>query len=168
MTAHSCPPIGPTFPGTPDPIYSDFQGSQVLRIHCWVAWLLWFSQPVQSFLHHSSPLSTSSHCPGFVSYYLWFRLLTTIINQKTIFFFIRFTPKPVFGLFGFFKFIYLWLCWVIVALHRPSLAVESGGDPSVAVHTLVLLRTWALGHTGFGSCGSQVLQHRLSSCGTWA
>ena len=85
MTAHSFPPTGPTFPGTPDPVYSDFQSSQVLRIHCWVAWLLWFSQPVQSFLHHFSPLSTSSHCPGFVSYYLWFRLLTTI-NQKTIFF----------------------------------------------------------------------------------
>ena len=28
--------------------------------------------------------------------------------------------------------------------------------------------TQALGHVGFSSCGSRALEHRISSCGTWA
>ena len=30
------------------------------------------------------------------------------------------------------------------------------------------LRAWALGHTGFSSCGAWVLEGGLSSCGAWA
>ena len=30
------------------------------------------------------------------------------------------------------------------------------------------LRAQALRHRGFSSCGSQALEHRLNSCGTWA
>ena len=44
----------------------------------------------------------------------------------------------------------------LVAVHRLLIAVAS------------LLWTQALGHTGFGSCSSWSLEHRLSSCGTQA
>lgn len=81
----------------------------------------------------------------FVSYYLWFRLSTTI-NQKTIFFHSLHT-KTSFG-FVCFLFIYLWLWGVIVAVHRPSLAVVSRGCPSAAVYTPVLL--WSGGSTAHG------------------
>ena len=65
----------------------------------------------------------------------------------------------------FFKcvFIYLWLCWVfiaawstLVAVHKLLIAVAS----LVAEHGL-----WGM---QLSSCGSQVLEHMLSNCGTQA
>ena len=71
-------------------------------------------------------------------------------------------------------FIYLWLCWVFVAAHVLSLVAASGGYSStwcMDFSLWCLLLLWSTGsrHTGFSSsCGSRALEHRLSSCGTWA
>ena len=46
---------------------------------------------------------------------------------------------------------------LFVAVHKLLIAVAS----LVAVHGLQA-------RTGFSSCGSQALERRLSSCGTWA
>ena len=69
----------------------------------------------------------------------------------------------------FKKLFIFWLCWVFVAVCRLSLGVKSGGysslwyvDFSLPWHLL-----WSAGSrwvVGFGSCGPQSLQHRLSSC----
>ena len=61
-------------------------------------------------------------------------------------------------LVSFFKkinFIHFWLCWVFVA--GISLVVVSG----------LLLCSSGSGARGLGSCGSQVLERRLNSCGPW-
>ena len=44
----------------------------------------------------------------------------------------------------------------VVAAHRPQSVQAS------------VVAAWALGHTGFSSCGSWALEHRLSSCGARA
>ena len=76
--------------------------------------------------------------------------------------------------FFFFKiiylFIYFWLCWVFVAALWFSLVVASGGSSSLrcasfSLQWLLLLRSTGSRHTGFSSCGSRALEHRLSSCG---
>ena len=80
------------------------------------------------------------------------------------------------SLLFFFKinlFIYLWLSWVFVAARRLSLVVASGGYSSLRCAGFSLqwlLLSWNMGFRciGFSSCGLQVLEHRLSSCGTWA
>ena len=72
----------------------------------------------------------------------------------------------VLSLFYFsFLFFYFWLHWVFVAACRLSLVAVSTG---FSLWWLLLL--WSLGSRcmGFSSCGSQALEHRLSSCGTWA
>ena len=70
-------------------------------------------------------------------------------------------------------FIYFWLRWVFVAARRLSLVAASRGYSSlwrVGFSLQWLLLLWSMGsrHAGFSSCGSQVLEHRLRSCGTWA
>ena len=49
----------------------------------------------------------------------------------------------------------------------------SGGYSLVVVHRLLIAvasrcRAWALGCSGFRSCGSRALEHRLNGCGTGA
>ena len=39
---------------------------------------------------------------------------------------------------------------------------------SFSLQWLFLLRSTGSRHTGFSSCNSQAVEHRLSSCGTWA
>ena len=34
---------------------------------------------------------------------------------------------------------FLWLCWVVIAVHGPSLAAVSGGYSPVAVHGILIL-----------------------------
>ena len=51
---------------------------------------------------------------------------------------------------------YFWLCWVFAAVG----ASHCGG--------FFWCRAWALGPTGFSSCSSWALEHRLSSCGSLA
>ena len=79
--------------------------------------------------------------------------------------------QTVFNSINFFKIysfdsFYFWLRWVFVAAHRLSLAAVSGS------HFLLrwLLLLWSTGSrcTGFSSCGSQVLERRLNSCGARA
>ena len=69
----------------------------------------------------------------------------------------------------FFLFIF-WLHWVFVAACGLSLVAASGGYSSLwcvgfSLRWLLLLRSTGSRHTGFSSCGSQPLEHRLSSCG---
>ena len=73
----------------------------------------------------------------------------------------------------FFKFIYLWLHWVFVAVHGLSLAAASGGYSSLwctgfSLWWLLLLQSMGSRHTGFSSSGLRALEGRLSSCGAWA
>ena len=73
-------------------------------------------------------------------------------------------------------FIYLfnfWLHWIFVAVHRLSLVAVSRGYSLLQYAGFSLwwlLLLWSTGsrHMGFSSCGSQVLERRLSSCGTQA
>ena len=77
------------------------------------------------------------------------------------------------SIFFFFNFFNFWLCWVFVAACGLSLVVVSG-DYSLlrcagfSLRRLLLL--WGMGsrRAGFSSCGSEALEHRLSSCGTRA
>ena len=67
--------------------------------------------------------------------------------------------------FPFFnKFIYLflffWLCWVFIAVHRLSLVAASGGYSSLqcagfSLRWLLLLRSTGSRRAGFSSCGSR-------------
>ena len=72
-----------------------------------------------------------------------------------------------------YLFIYFWLCWVFVAVCRLSLVAASGGYSLLqcmgfSLWWLLLLRSMGSRHTGFSSCGSRALEHRLSSCGARA
>ena len=70
-----------------------------------------------------------------------------------------------FNLSIFLNKIYLWLCcWVFIALHGLSLVPWSTG---FSREWFIL---WSTGFmlAGFCSCGSQDLEHRLSSCGARA
>ena len=62
----------------------------------------------------------------------------------------------------FFKFIYLWLCWVFVSVRELSLVVASGGHSS----------SWCARHAshyrGLSCCGAQAQTRRLSNCGSRA
>ena len=65
-----------------------------------------------------------------------------------------------------FYLFYFWLRWVFAATHGLSLVAVSGGYSSL--RWLLLLRSTGSRCTGFSSCGTQPLEHRLSSCGTRA
>ena len=79
-----------------------------------------------------------------------------------------------------FIIIIFWLCWVFVAVCRLSLVVVSGGYSSLqcagfSLWWLLLLRSTGSRHAGsvavprgLSSCGSRVLECRLSSCGARA
>ena len=76
--------------------------------------------------------------------------------------------------FFFNLFIYLWLHWqVFVAARGLSLVAASGGYSSLwcagfSLRWLLLLQSTGSRCVGFSSCGSEALEHRLSSCGAWA
>ena len=64
-----------------------------------------------------------------------------------------------------------WLCWVFVAVCGLSLVAANGGYSSLwcagfSLRWLLLLWSTGSRHAGLSSCGSQALEHRLSSCGT--
>ena len=76
-------------------------------------------------------------------------------------------------LFIFYSFIYFWPHWVFTAACGLSLAAASGGYSSLqcmgfSLQWLLLLQSTGHRHTGFSSCGSWALEHRLSSCGARA
>ena len=69
---------------------------------------------------------------------------------------------------------FFWLYWVCVATLRVSLVASSRANSLgvvcrllIAVASLVA-GALALGPMGFCSCGSQALEHKVSSCGTQA
>ena len=80
----------------------------------------------------------------------------------------RWHAKSCLLLLFFFKLIYLWPCWVIMAACGLSLVAESGGYFS--------LRLQASHRGGFSGCRAQALgawaslvaAHRLSNCDAWA
>ena len=70
-------------------------------------------------------------------------------------------------------FIYLWLCWVFVAVRGLCLVAASGGYSSLkcagfSLRWLLVLRSTGSRCAGFSSCGSRALERRLSSCGSQA
>ena len=70
-------------------------------------------------------------------------------------------------------FIYLWLCWVFVAVCGLSLVVVSRGSSSLrcagfSLWWLLSLQSTGSRHAGLSSCGTQAVDRRLSSCGTRA
>lgn len=80
-------------------------------------------------------------------------------------------------LLSIFFVLYVWLCWVFVAMCRLSLVAASGGYSSS--HGLLVwgllpnqksteLQSTSSGRTGFGSCDPRALERRLSSCGAGA
>ena len=71
--------------------------------------------------------------------------------------------------------IYFWLRWVFMAVHGLSLVAASGGYSSLRCTGFSCGGAQALGTRasvvvvcGLSSCGSQALEHKLSSCGTRA
>ena len=66
-----------------------------------------------------------------------------------------------------FKLINSWLHWVFVAVQRPSLVVESGGDSPIALFGLLVVVVsltveHRLGHAGFSSSSARVfLPHSM-------
>ena len=72
-------------------------------------------------------------------------------------------------------YVFIWLHWVFVAVHRLSLVAASGGYSSLqyAGHCVVASHQQC---GGFSCCGARalgarasvVVAHRLSSCGAWA
>ena len=74
--------------------------------------------------------------------------------------------------FLIFYFIYFIFGWVFIAACGLPLVAVSGGYSSFwcmgfSLQWLLLLWSMASRHMGFSSCGSQDLEHRLSSCGAW-
>ena len=70
--------------------------------------------------------------------------------------------------FFFFKFIYLWLCWVFVPLRGLSLVAASGDHSSSRCAGLSLSRPLLLRSTGSRRAGSVVVAHgpsRSAACG---
>ena len=81
------------------------------------------------------------------------------------------TMTVIVGLKNFF--IYLCSCWVFVAAQAFLWLWRLGATlefqcMGFSFQWLLLSWTWALGCVGFGSGGSQALEHRLSGCGTQA
>ena len=77
-------------------------------------------------------------------------------------------------------FIYFWLCWVFVAMHRLSIVAARGATLRCSVRAshcsgFSHCGAWALGEQasvvvacGLSRCCSWALERRLSSCGAWA
>ena len=68
----------------------------------------------------------------------------------------------------FYLFIYLWLCWSFTAARAFLQLQRSGAILCCGVHAshcggFSWWGTWALGHAGFRSFGSQDLEHTLNS-----
>ena len=68
---------------------------------------------------------------------------------------------------------YFWLRWVFVAACGLPLVVARGGYSLLrcvgfSLRWLLLLRSTGSRRTGFSSCGTWALEHRLSSCGARA
>ena len=70
-------------------------------------------------------------------------------------------------------FFFFWLCWVFIAAHGLSPVAASEGYSSLwyagfSLQWLLLLWSRGSRRTGLSSCGSQAVEHRLSSCGARA
>ena len=112
------------------------------------------------FLPKHNALESHPCCDRYHSFLFFFFLI--INNFYFILFFL--TGSKSF----FFKFIYLWLCWVFVSVRGLSLVVASGGHSSSRCAGLSLSRPLLLQSTGSRRAGSVVVAHGLScsaACG---
>ena len=90
-----------------------------------------------------------------------------LISQKTV----AYDETSFFK--NLFIYLFIWLRWVFIVALGLSLVAASRGCSSLrcvgfSLQWLLLLRSTGSRHTGFSSCGSQALEHRLSSCGARA
>ena len=81
-------------------------------------------------------------------------IYTRLLLCTTLYFLCHFTPLSALSL-CFFKNVYLWLRWVLVAACRLSLVVDNGGHPLVAVYGLLI---------AVASLGSQTVVVRWLCC----
>ena len=75
--------------------------------------------------------------------------------------------------FFYFLRIYFWPRWAFVAVCGLSLVTENGATLQLwyegfSLQWLLLLGSAGSRHSGFNSCGSWALEHRLNSCSTQA
>ena len=74
--------------------------------------------------------------------------------------------------FFIFSYLFFWLRWVFIAACGLSLVAARRDHSSLrmgfSLPWFLLLRSTGSRRVGFSSCGSRALEHRLSSCGTWA
>ena len=92
--------------------------------------------------------------------------------ERCIYNFIVIGSTSFFFFKDFYLFIYFWLWWVFAAAQAFFLAASGGSSP-VAVRALLTAWLLLFQSTGsrcssFNSCGSQTLEHRLSTYGTQA
>ena len=81
-----------------------------------------------------------------------------------------------FCMLGFFFFNFIYLVLVALALRCCAQAFSSCGEwgyssfrcTGFSLQWPLLLRNMGSRHAGFSSCGLRALEHRFSSCGTWA
>ena len=143
------------------------------------AWWIWLSEKGKKEVKSISqgPIFFSPSILFLINCYLQkFPALILLNNFKKINLFMH-----LFICLCIYVFIYLWLHWVFVAVHQLSL-VAAGRDYSslqcVGFSLQWLLLLWSRGSRcmgfsscgvcGLSSCGSQALEHRLSSCGARA
>ena len=93
-----------------------------------------------------------------------------LCRKASSFFLMKFAAFLFFKINLFIVFIYFWLHWVFTAAHGLSLVVTSRGYSSLRRTGFSCCGAQALGAwasvvvaCGLSSCGSQALEHRLSS-----
>ena len=106
------------------------------------------------------------------------RTVSLFINANSYHFTVKLCTICEYIFFNLF--FYFWLHWVFIAVCRLSLVAASGGYSSLQCTGFSLrwllccgarpLGTWVsvVVALGLSSCGSQALEHRLSSCGARA
>ena len=80
-------------------------------------------------------------------------------------------PPKLFSLSVFLKIILFYLFLAALGLRCCAQAFSSCGEQGllfVAVRGLLIVVASLVAEHGLSSCGSQALERRLSSCGTWA
>ena len=92
-----------------------------------------------------------------------FVFLLSFLQPSTTLFFFLLISAFFFNKFIYFLFIYFWLHWVLVAVHKLSLVEESGGYSSLqclgfSLRWLLFLRSTGSRRTGFHSCGTWAQQ----------
>ena len=116
----------------------------------------------QPLIHKYTPMHMCTHTHTFCDYGN-----ISVWESLPLFFFLKGYGWGRRMLF-FFKFIYLWLCWVFVSVRGLSLVAASGGHSSSQCTGLSLSRPLLLRSTGSRRAGSVIVAHGPScsaACG---